>query len=283
MVSCAENRLEQSRGDRVINVSIPYIYDFSASVKPLHTLVADQPIKDSIYILFAAENALNGFLTNSVYSESLRATRAPGLKLLAALRELTGGDTERNFTFFDTYNLSSLLGEFETVLRAEMNVGHCYLVTKTRGFDTATLITSAEELFSPQVATLFPEAIDDIRYAGRCIAFELATAAGFHIMRAAELVVRSYWDAVTNGATRPTRFNLGDYIQQMELKNVGSKKVLATLRQIKDLHRNELMHPEVALELDEAIALVNIVHSAINYIVKEIPGSQPTLSGVSAV
>ena len=197
------------------------------------------------------------------------------MKLLAAIQALTQGDNlERSLTFYETYNLSSLYSDFETVLMAEMNVAHTYLVTKKRAFDTGTLIASAEEMLALQISFMFPEAVADIRHAGRCIAFEMGTAAGFHIMRAIELVVRRYWDAVTDGKPRPDRFNIGDYLREMENLGVGAEKTRTILKQIKDLHRNELMHPEMTLTLDEAIGLFGIAQSAIDSMMKEIPGTQ---------
>jgi len=100
-------------------------------------------------------------------------------------------------------------------------------------------------------------------------------------MRATELVVRRYWDAVTSGKQRPDRFNIGEYLREMEKENVGDPKTLATLKQIKDLHRNELMHPEVSLDIDEAISLLGIAQSAIAAMMKEIPGAQPELPALS--
>lgn len=268
---------EKSEKD-MIKISLPYIYGLAGNLRALRSITDSTPIKDHLYTLYTADAALNSFLTESVYTSSLRATSASGMSLNGVIRTLLQvEELDRNPTFLEVYNLSNHLTEFETVLTAEMNVGHTYLVTRKRAFDTATLIDSAEQIFAPEFAARFPEAIADIRHAGRCIAFELATAAGFHIMRAAELVIRRYWDAVTKGKPRPDRFNIGDYLHEMEKLKVGDAKTLATLKQIKDLHRNELMHPEVSLDLDESICLLGIVQSVIVEMMKEIPGTQPML------
>jgi hypothetical protein len=66
---------------RVIKISIPYIYGLSGNLKPLRSIAESAPIKDSLYALYSAEYALNAFLTQSVYSSSLRATSAPGMNL----------------------------------------------------------------------------------------------------------------------------------------------------------------------------------------------------------
>jgi len=51
--------------------------------------------------------------------------------------------------------------------------------------------------------------------------------------------------------------------------------LLASLQQIKDLHRNPLAHPEETLTLEEAVGLFGIVQSAINAMLKEIPDPPP--------
>jgi len=266
----------------LIKISLPYIYGLAGNLRPLRSISDAAPIKDSLYILYTADFSLNGFLTESVYSSSIRATAAPGMNLLGAIRGLLQAeDQERHPTFYETYNLTNLLNEFETVLTAEMNVGHTYLVTRKRGYDTATLIDSAEEIFAHEFSAMFPEAVAEIRQAGRCVAFELATAAGFHMMRAIEMVLRRYYDAVTKGAERPKTNNIGDYLRELENMKVGDEKTIFCLKQIKALHRNALIHPEVTLSLDEAMALLGIVQSAIVSMMKEMPGSQPALPAIT--
>lgn len=111
----------------------------------------------------------------------------------------------------------------------------------------------------------------DLQQATKCIAFEVSTAAGFHLHRANEAVLRKYWDAVTNGATRPATRNMGDYLAAMDKKKVGDEKVKAALRHLKDFHRNPLIHPEDVLTADEAIALMNGVHTVMVQMLRDIP------------
>jgi len=78
------------------------------------------------------------------------------------------------------------------------------------------------------------------------------------------------------GKPLPSNRNLGNYIKEMSDAGKGDRKVLAALKQIKDHHRNELMHPEERLTLDEAIGLMGITQSAIVAMLKEIP-ERPTV------
>jgi hypothetical protein len=256
----------------MLPISIPYVYNLGTELQRLRHIAAETALKDSMWILMNVERELNEFLNGSVYTHTLKASVAPGKALLDAIKRLTTKpDKDQNLDFYDTYSLTNTLQSFETVFTAEMNVGAAYLVTKKRGYDTGDLIWRAEVLFPTELPIRVPECVGDIREAGKCIAFEMGTAAGFHIMRAVELVLRKYWDNVTNKRPRPDNGNMGIYLREMENANVGDEKVRACLRQIKDLHRNALMHPEDNLTLDDAIGLLGISQSAIIAMLREIP------------
>lgn len=109
----------------------------------------------------------------------------------------------------------------------------------------------------------------------------MSTAAGFHLLRAFETVVLAYRAHVIPNDVAPSNRTLGAYIRDMEETKGGDPKILSTLRQIKDLRRNTLLHPEDTLTIDEAIRLLGIVASAIGAMLDElpyvqaIPGLQP--------
>ena len=76
--------------------------------------------------------------------------------------------------------------------------------------------------------------------------------------------------------------NIGDYLSKLKELKKGDAKVLAALKDLKDLHRNPLVHPEHSLEnADEAIALLGGVQAVIIPMLKEIP-AQP-LPGQTAL
>src|SRR5262249_26090162 len=63
--------------------------------------------------------------------------------------------------------------------------------------------------FPTDMGTKVPASIADAQQAMKCIVFELPTAAGFHLHRANESVLRCYWDAVTKGQPPPRRPQYG--------------------------------------------------------------------------
>ena len=146
-----------------------------------------------------------------------------------------------------------------------------YLVGKKGGYNVPALIDDGALFFPAELAQKVPKAISDIKQGARCIAFELPTAAGYHFHRANEAVLRKYWDAVTGGAPRPSTPSAGIYVKQMRDKKLGDPLVLASLADLVKLRRNPLAHPDETLNsVNDAIAVMNAVHTAITEMLKEI-------------
>ena len=78
----------------------------------------------------------------------------------------------------------------ESVLRSELLVLRAYSVSDKGILSILKLVNAAEEMFSKGVQDRLSEiAKRDVQSAGRCLAFTLPTACGFHIIRALEGVV----------------------------------------------------------------------------------------------
>jgi hypothetical protein len=262
----------------MIRISIPYVYNLLEALYPLTLIKQGDTLGNHLFNLFNADNLLDQFINQSLWGQSLRVCRQPGNSLLRQIRELYGEEIqgEKEIEYWRVVALQNQLTSFKAVLEAEFLITAAYLVTPQRGYDVATLIESAEVIFPTEVVVKVPEVTFDLREAGKCIAFDLGTAAGFHLLRALETVIREYWNVVMEGKPLPSNRNLGNYIKEMSDAGKGDRKVLAALKQIKDHHRNELMHPEERLTLDEAIGLMGITQSAIVAMLKEIP-ERPTV------
>jgi hypothetical protein len=219
-----------------------------------------------------------------VYSTSLRVCRQPGLKLINAIDGVINVEQWEHLiepSLIAKYN--GALNLFQVTFTAELEVMSAYFVTSKRGYDIVSLIENAVVIFPPELLQKVPGVEYDIMEAGKCIAFELTTAAGFHLMRALETVIMTYWPVVMVGEPLPDERNLGQYIRKMsDAKVPGTDKVLAALKQIKDLHRNPLMHPEDRLNLDECIGLLNIIQSAMVAMLARIPLPQPAALDIEA-
>jgi hypothetical protein len=269
-----------------------YLYQVGYQIHPLSELRhVDSPIgkattlEEARFPIYIAESALEALLTRSVFR--LRTSNQPGYALLAAIRELkrkleeadTAKDAARlasNIDWIDMFSITSALTAFEAVLGAELSLLHLYIVTQKAGFDTSVLIESGAHCFPADILFKVPEALSDLQQATKCLAFEVFTAAGFHLHRVNEAVLHRYWDAVTNGASRPNSRNMGDYLNAMGQRKVGDEKVKAAIRNLKDFHRNPLIHPEHSIDTaDQAIALMNGVHTVVVQMLAEIPIANP--------
>jgi hypothetical protein len=164
--------------------------------------------------------------------------------------------------------LQTALTQFETILSAEVQKHLIYIVSQVSGFSMPLLVTKAEVNLPEDALEVIPDtAKKDYREAGRALAFELPTAVGFHAMRAAESTLRHYYGILLT--KDGSKCDWATCVN--ELRKAGAnKKVMQVLDQIRDLHRNPLMHPQDFLTMKEAIGLFDIAKSAISAMAEEI-------------
>jgi hypothetical protein len=220
-----------------------------------------------------ARNALEQLITASVFAREIRTDRQATTFLISYMDSLLARTSEEDATIsmLEQITLQYYLTQWRTIALAELEILNTYSVTLKRGYDSLSLLEYAEVLFPPDLGTKVPESLGDIRAAGKCIAFELATAAGFHLHRANESILHKYYDEVSGGKPRLKNRNIGGYLSAMQKNGLGEARLLSTLRDINDLHKNPLVHPEQSLEsIDDAIALLDAVHNAAVFMLKVI-------------
>jgi hypothetical protein len=266
-----------------------YLYQVGSQIHPLsefvgapaHAGLVATTYEQARFPIYIAESAMDALISRSIFR--LRTSVQPGRALLNAITALRvkiedpQATQATPLTWFDAYSITSALTAFEAVLGAELSLLPLYVVAQKAGYDTAILIENGTACFPSEVWTKAPEAVADLQQGTKCIAYEVFTASAFHFHRANEAVLRRYWDAVAKGKSRPTSRNMGDYLNEMDKNNIGDAKVKTALRDLKDLHRNPLIHPEHSIDkAEEAIALMNGVHNVIVYMLLEIPAIAPT-------
>jgi len=232
-----------------------YLYKCGSEIHPLSefrwqpSFSGEPPTtwEHALLPLLIAEAALEGLVNRSIYK--FRTSAQAGQNLLAAIKTLKGkiegaGETKDvPLDFLDHYQITSALSAYETVLGAELSLVPLYVVTQKSGFDTEILVSNGAACFPSDIWSKVPEAVGDLQQATKCIAYEVFTAAGFHLHRANEAVLQRYWHVVSQGRERPKSRNMGDYLNEMKTNNFGDEKVRAALKDLKDLHRNPLMMP----------------------------------------
>jgi hypothetical protein len=234
--------LAKSKDRSVQKIDGNYLYQMGSQIHPLSSFSTFRvggtatTLDEAHYPIIVAEQALEPLLTRSVFR--LRTSLQAGQLLLDTIRRmkakiLAAPDRTVAMEMGDIFEVQSVLSNFEAVLGAELGQLPLYVVTQKAGFDTATLIERGALCFPIDVLMKVQEAIPDLEQSTRCIAYELPTAAGFHLHRANEAVLRKYWDAVTTNATRPSSRNMGDYLNEMNRRNVGDPKVKSALKDLK--------------------------------------------------
>lgn len=63
--------------------------------------------------------------------------------------------------------------------------------------------------------------------------------------------------------------NWGTYIKNLR-KCGANEKILTALEQLKDLHRNPIIHPEAQIGIEEALSFMGITESVISAMLSEI-------------
>lgn len=256
-----------------------YLYSGGGNLKPLSLLKPETKYSDAQFPLYIARGWLEPLITGkTVYT--LKSSWQKGNELLrtieSAIKELepalsSSPPEDKDLGYLTSYYLTNALSAFDLVFQAEMNVSDLFLVSKKPGYDTSDLIDRGHVLFPKDLGIKVPTAIKDADQAGRCIAFELPTAAGFHLHRVNEEVLRHYYDVVTNKKPKPRTRTIGAYLEAFKKHKAGDPKVLAALDSIRELHRNPLMHPEQSLEnVEEAIALHGAINSVVVHMLKAI-------------
>ncbi len=248
------------------------LYVLGKHMEPIERINEDNSkYGDVIWILLHARTQINTLLTNDTLP--IRTCRQAAEQLVVAIDQVVPPEIKDAITkdkaalidWWPIRQIKDAASKFETVLTEELAIVDTYSVTQKGAYSTADLITNAESLFSKDVQRkLPPNAIQDIREAGKCLAFETPTAAAFHVVRAIESVILAYYQKVM-GTPPPTRMrNWGVYIKNMRDSGKADPKILDFLTHIKDNYRNPVAHPEAVLTIDEVMVLVSVAVGAMS-------------------
>ena len=220
--------------------------------------------------------------------------KAPVEELVQAIKNATPKQEEEGFAgyvksleqevlAFHVQSIAHAAAKFEVVLSNDFPIFHSYLIPEHGLHSVDTLINNPERAFEESMVEhlgkLIGEPLVDFRESARCLAFGFSTACGFHVVRSAEAVLRNWYKSADPKAEFETEWK--GCIDGIRSKNKNNKNeehkaqvaaILNVLDQIRETHRNPLMHPEVTLDENEAQFLFDLVKSAIFSMMKQIPG-----------
>jgi hypothetical protein len=262
------------------NISLPYLFVAGSLLERLRDLPStDTKIEDAASVLIDALRQVLDLhhAPGSLYAPQLRSAYSSGEFLVRAITQQINDQTPGRIVAAQELSIiKTRYEQYRAALLGALSVAGSFLVTQKGSHEVHALLFEGERLFPSDLREKVPEAIFDAQQTGKCLAYDVATACGFHAFRVTESVVRRYWTAVSGGASPPKVRSLGVYIAALNRAKAGDPKVLAALTQIKDLHRNPLIHPEAALTTDEALNIVGLARSAVAAMLDHLPKLPPT-------
>ncbi len=168
-------------------------------------------------------------------------------------------------------SVSSQAVRVETVIFAESSIKRIYVLPNRR-FNSEYLLNSPQSLLKAGAFDKLDEiAKQDISSACRCILFGEATAAAFHILRATESVLKSYYFHYKK-QHRLAKPMWGPMVTELKAKtkNRPPETLLTSLDLIRSAYRNPTQHPEALYEIDSAQDLFGVCLDAIGKMASEL-------------
>lgn len=267
----------------MFRLSGDFIYRLAGQLRPAGTISDTASNLDAYFALTEAVTALESLLTSNPLG--LQASWFKGNELLKLAKEMATqviGDSSVLTDQLESYRLSMLKAAFttfEVTLKADLSIANLYILTTKGAYDASTLAEFGLQAFPAHLLLKVPEAANDAKQAARCIAFDLPTAAAFHLHRANEAVVHAYFKAIAPNVPPPVDQPLGAWLAAL-VKAQAPEKIVSALRDILKLHRNPVLHPQQSLDdSEEAIALLGSIHTAIRHMLQAIPLPEQAAAG----
>jgi len=272
--------------------------------KKLHAVATAQDnaiVSDRVFAVLNAKAALKDLLAGNPVPLGVSRAKAEALSktidsMISGHMAKDGGgiNWEPEIPDWRWHSVTTAVTAFETVFSEEMREADTYRVPARGIYSTSKLIDAADETFPEELRPIIPEKTrSDWCAAGRCLAFNLLSASGFHVARAVEGTVESYYQLATGKQKTLNSWN--DYIKALEPlvvtpspdgKLQPSAKVIGELKQMKDDYRNPIVHPRVVLSEPDARMLFANGESVIIAMAQEIRDAQkatPTNALLSVV
>jgi hypothetical protein len=278
------------------------LYEMGKSLQAIVAYKGDAAATAALWDVFNAGNVLDQILAGNPFPIGVSRGAAQSLRAeLSGIwtQHFTGPvkpDGTRDFRFPETTDapipawrwnsLQTALARFETIFAAEIAEGTTYFVPRRGIYSTPALVDTADEAFPETLRGYIPEKTKvDWKAAGRCLAFSLLSASGFHVARAVEGTLEAYYQLYT-GKPDATLRSWDDYFKELTKIAAGKptpspeSRTLAELDQMRQDYRNPLMHPRVTLNDADAQILFNNGESLIIGMASEICKARSAQGGV---
>lgn len=252
--------------------------------------IRDLPGKPTVLQIFTpiveARRPINALLNGEPFE--LGICRPAAVKLDNALHDIyrhhfqdgTGkfqfpDDPNEEAHWWSVHEVRSALAEFDAIFRAELEATTVYAMEQHGIYSIPMLADDADRVVPTELKPCLNEkAIGDLKACGRCLAFGLPTASGFHAARAVEAVLEDYYRHLAGGTG--TLRSWDDYKKALDKALATGKtpcpsqRVINAIGQMKDDFRNPVAHPRIVLTEADALVLFGLAQSAIIGMLQEM-------------
>lgn len=174
----------------------------------------------------------------------------------------------------DLVLLKLLIDRFEHLLHSDLERMVIWYAPEQHGYGSASLMATPWNLFGELAPDIRALAERDLQEFGRSFLFDSGTAAGFHLLRACELVMREYCKAC--GKTPPAK-DWGGLIAQLSNMRDLPKGMTKKLEALREYDRNEIMHPIGRfLTIDDVGELLDKVKLTMKEMLRDIRARRAT-------
>jgi hypothetical protein len=263
-------------------------YELGQKIHAIHGIQSHTDYNDVWYQLWDARSSLRQLKTDVVGFRVSIPVVDRVINAITAIVPIEGKDAVAKMTNEGSpspeigwpYNeLAEALRQFEPILAAECNALDTYVISQKRGYSTPDLVDRAHVMLSSDaIRVLNGSVVTDIQAAGRCLAFDVPTAAGFHVLRAVEAVMSSYYTHLTGRDIPKQNRNWGLYLKKLKTVQSHDPKIWGALDHIRDNYRNPIAHPEDTLTEGEAIMLFGLSLSVIELMAEVLRTLPPALT-----
>jgi hypothetical protein len=272
-------------GARIMQrINVYKVYEFAVGIRPLAG-IRQETMGDAYFTCMIVEGAIDTFLKERTFDFPLVRKAARDLKTKLnefttehyANKDQAKRDEENDKKVgWKGHEIREAFDAFEHVFAAEVEASAIYAVPKRGIYETASLVETAFNHFPEDLLPFVNDmAKAEFAAAGRCIAFDLPTAAGFHALRACEAVLDDYYKTFA-GANAPECKSWKDYHDKLDelIKKKATpcpnEKTIRNIDQLRDLDRNPVMHPRDTLDMTAALVLFNNCASAMMSMASEM-------------
>lgn len=267
-------------------VDLLYYFELAQNLARAQRILSSEKISAAtIYFAVSGmEKALENFSAKAIgFTTAKHTARSLATAIVNFRRIYIDNDAgEYDFAKFNTeltsWQWSSLAAEidkFQVVFMAECNDLEIYSVGQLSIYNISALVSQASERFPLEYRDMIPsEALLEFDNAGKCLAFNLPTASGFHSLRGVELCILAYLRKRLPKVEKLKSWH--QYFVAIEKLEKESKpphqpspKVAAMIQRMKDLDRNPLMHPHDTLDIAGADQLFNLASVTVIELAKD--------------